>query len=344
MTIKVAVFCGHGTSQDGGWDSGCVYKHKGKTYTESALMKKVTESCVYYLRQCGIKVVTDVPANGINMVKQVKKSNAEGVKLHVAFHCDYSGAPAGTIPLYASASGRKLATAMNKRVMQYSSLKTRGVCKRTDLYELNATKAPAVIFECGSIKKDLVALVREYDAIGFGAARGICDYLGVKFDPIQMKLLDACTYYEKQILKNHLKYNGKATYTTFRKSMQGKKQVNCALFVTWALQKIKVLPNNRRIWLGNFVNGSGAATLKSKCKVMHPDKRPRWCYLHIGDIVGFQWGSSKKNLVHTMVLRGFVNGHPKWATCGGSDIKAKDLSRCRSTYEKKPIKTICRLK
>ena len=344
--MKVAVFIGHGISSDSSWDSGCVYRHKGKLYTEAELMAKVTESCVYYLRQCGITVITDAPKNRINMNRQIAMSNAENVKLHVAFHCNYSGQKQkGTMPLYASEKGRKLAALMNKRVMQYTSLKTLGLKRRPDLSELARTNAPAVIFECGGIKCDLVELVRQYDAIGFGAARGICDYLGVKFDPIQMQLLNACTYYEKQILSHHLKYSGSATYTTFRKSLLGKKLVNCALYITWALQRIKVLPTNRRIWLGNGVNGNGASTLKKKSKVMHPNKKPRWCYLHIGDICGWQWGSSKKNLVHTMVFRGFLpNGKPKWATCGGSDIKAKDLSRRRTTYEKKPIKTICRLK
>ena len=342
--MKVAVFCGHGTSTDGGWDAGCVYKHKGKVYTEASLMKKVTESCVYYLRQCGVDVVTDVPANKLNMVKQTELSNNSGVKLHVAFHCDFSGAPSGTIPLYTSAEGRKAAKWMNKYVMTYSSLKTRGLKYRKDLYELNQTNAPAVIFECGSIKADLVTLVREYDAIGFGAARGICKYLGVTFDPVQMRLLNALTALEKGIISNHFTYNGKAVYTTYNKALKGKRQVNCALYITWGLQKVGVLPYNRRIWLGNDVNGSGAAALKRKSKVMHPDKRPRWCYLHIGDVVGYQWGSSKANKVHTMVLRGWVNHHPKWATCGGSDLKAKDLSRCRKAYETKPIKTICRIK
>ena len=342
--MKVGIFIGHGISSSGTWDSGCVYTHKGKTYTEADLMKKITDSCVYYLKQCGLDIVTDVPNNRINMYEQIARSNSEHCRIHVAFHCDFSGAPAGTIPIYTSAEGRKLATAMNKYVMTYSSMKTRGVKKRDDLAELNATNATAVIFECGSIKNDLVRLVREYDAIGFGAARGICQYLGVKFNPIEMRLLNSCTHYEKAILKNHFRYDGKSTYTTYQKSLHGKKTVNCALFITWALQKIGILPSNRRIWLGNGVNGSGATTLKRKCKVLHPNKKPRWCYLHIGDIVGYQWGSSKSNRVHTMVVRGFVNGKPKWATCGGSDIKAKDLSRLRRTYEVKPIKTICRLR
>jgi len=342
--MSVSVFVGHGKSQDGSWDSGCVYKHNGKTYTEAGLMKKITESCVYYLRQCGIDVVTDVPNNNINMVRQVYLSNERHSKIHVAFHCDYDKAPSGTLPLYVSSEGRKLAALMNKYVLQYSSLKTRGLCKRMDLYELNATNMTSVIFECGSIKKDLRYLVREYDAIGFGAARGICAYLGVKFNPKQMQLLNALTTYEKGIIKNHFTYDGKATYTSYNAAKKGKKKVNCALYISWGLQKIGILPYNRRIWFGNDINGSGAVTLKRKGKVFHPNKKPRWCYLHIGDVCGWQWGSSKANKVHTMVLRGFVNGHPKWATCGGSDIKAKDLSRCRSFYEKKPIKTLYRMR
>ena len=338
--MKIAVFCGHGKSTNGAWDAGCTYGR----FSEAQLMAKVTNSCVYYLNQCGIDVITDVPANAINMVKQVEKSNAENVRIHVAFHCDYSGAPAGTLPLYASESGKKLARLMNKYVMQYSSLKTRGLARRTDLYELNATHATAVIFEVGSIKQDLRTMRFEYDAIGFGAARGICAYLGVTFNPKEMRLLNALTTVEKGILKNHFTYNGKATYNTYNKALHGKKQVNCALYITWGLQKIGVLPTNRRIWLGDKINGSGAATLRKRCKVYHPNKLPKNTWFHIGDIVGFQWGSAKSNKVHTMVLRSFENGHPKWATCGSSDIKARDLSRPRPMYERKKVKTICRLR
>lgn len=342
--MGAGVYCGHGKSIDGAFDTGCTYKYKGRLFTEAELMAKVTASCVYYLREAGVTVVTDMPGNNINMVKQVEASNRERVKIHVAFHCDYEKAPAGTLPLYTSSEGRKLAAKMNKYVLQYSSLKTRGLARRTDLYELNTTNMPAVIFEVGSIKKDLRTMRFEYDAIGFGAARGICEYMGVKFLPKQMRLLNELTKLEKKVLSNHFGYSGKATYTTFQKALKGSKKINCALFITWGLQAIKVLPTNRRIWLGNDVNGSGAKTLRNKCKVYHPDKLPKDTYFHIGDIVGFQWGSSKANKVHTMAVRGFVNGRVKWATCGSSDLKAKDLSRCRSTYDKKKVKTICRLK
>lgn len=181
MAKKVGIYCGHGVSTDGGWDSGCVYTKGGKTYTEAKLMMPITEACIKYLKASGLTVYDDAPKNERNMVKQVVLSNTKKVKLHVAFHCDYSKAPKGTIPLYYSAKGKKLASYMNKYVCKYSGLSTRGICRRTDLYELTATDMPAVIFEVGSIKADLEKMRTKYDAIGKGAAKGICEYLGVKF-------------------------------------------------------------------------------------------------------------------------------------------------------------------
>lgn len=177
MSKTVALFVGHGKSTNGGWDSGCVY---GK-YTEAGLMKPIVGYAVSYLKKSGVKVITDYPGNNINMVKQVSKSNSTGVSLHVAVHCDYSKAPSGTIPLYTSEKGKKAAKLMNRYVMKYTGIKTRGVGRRTDLYELNATNAPAVIFECGSIKADLSKMKNKPKQYGKGIAEGICKYLGVPF-------------------------------------------------------------------------------------------------------------------------------------------------------------------
>lgn len=181
MSKKVALFVGHGKSTDGSWDSGCVYKYKGKTYTEAKLMEPIAKWAIYYLKKSGVKVVTDYPKNNINMIKQVAKSNSAGVALHVALHCDYSKAPSGTIPLYTSAKGKKAAKLMNQYVVKNVGIKTRGLGDRNDLYELNATNAPAVIFECGSIKSDLSKMRKKYKQYGKGIAQGICKYLGVKF-------------------------------------------------------------------------------------------------------------------------------------------------------------------
>lgn len=174
---KASSYCGHGISTDGSYDPGCTYKG----YTEAELCMRITKACNKYLKRSGIKVITDAPDNKINMIAQVAKSNREKSAVHVAFHCDYSGAPSGTLPLYASAKGRKLAAAMNKYVVKEVKMKTRGVGHRIDLYELNATNMPAVIFECGSIKADLKTMSTKYDKIGKACAHGICKYFGVPF-------------------------------------------------------------------------------------------------------------------------------------------------------------------
>lgn len=339
MSKIIAIFAGHGVSSDGTWDSGCAY---GK-YTEAALVEQITKSAVYYLKQCKLNVITDVPRNRINMNAQIGRANEAKADLFVSVHCDYWKASSGTIPLYKSEAGRKAATIMNRYVKKYSSLRTRGLSRRTDLKELNATNMPAVIFECGAIKADIDILTHEYDAIGFGLARGICEYLNVEFEPAQYILLQKLAGLEKSILKQKFRYDGTSTNINFANAAKGDKKINCALFISWGLQRTKVLNFKQRIWLGNKVHGNGASALKAKCKVMHPDKYPHNCDLHIGDVVGFQWGSSSKNLVHTMVFMGFDKRKPIWFTCGSSDIKAKDLSRKRTAYESKRIKTICRL-
>ena len=173
----VGVYCGHGIDTAGNNDVGTVWKK----WTESGLMKDITGACVQYLRGSGVKVVTDWPGNKINMIKQVAKSNQKNVSLHVAFHCDYPPAESGTLPLYVSREGRKLAEMMNKYVTKYVGIRTRGLGYRSDLYELNKTHMPAVVFECGAIKADNKVLRKKADEYGKGAARGICKYLGVTF-------------------------------------------------------------------------------------------------------------------------------------------------------------------
>ena len=84
------------------------------------------------------------------------------------------------MPLYVSSNGKKLATALNNAVKSGLGMKSRGVVRRTDLWELNGTDMPACILETGSIKADISVLKSKSDAYGKAIAKGICDYLGVK--------------------------------------------------------------------------------------------------------------------------------------------------------------------
>ena len=174
---KIAVMCGHGTQTNGKWDSGTTYAG----YNEAALMLPITKAAVKYLRASGLTVISDADKNNNkNMVSDVAWANKEKVALYVSIHCDYSKAPSGVMPLYVSDKGKKLATALNTAIKNGMPMKSRGVVKRTDLYELNMTDAPAVILETGSIKADLKILKNNADKYGKLIAKGICSYLGIK--------------------------------------------------------------------------------------------------------------------------------------------------------------------
>lgn len=179
MSRTIAVQCGHGVSTDGSWDPGCVYKG----HTEAGLMLPITKAAVKYLRTSGVKVLSDADnGNNKNMIADVRWANNAGVELYVSIHCDYSGAPSGVMPLYVSGSGKKLAAALNKSIKADMGMKSRGVQKRTDLWELNGTDMTACILETGGIKADLSKLKDHPDKYGKAIAKGICAYMGVKFE------------------------------------------------------------------------------------------------------------------------------------------------------------------
>ena len=175
---KVAVMCGHGTQTNGKWDCGTTYAG----YNEAALMLPITKAAVKYLRASGVTVISDADKNNNkNMIADVAWANKEKVALYVSIHCDYSKAPSGVMPLYVSAQGKKLATALNTAIKNGIPMKSRGVVKRTDLYELNSTDMPACILETGSIKADLKILKGDPDKYGKFIAIGICNYLGMSY-------------------------------------------------------------------------------------------------------------------------------------------------------------------
>lgn len=174
---KIALMCGHGKSTDGSWDCGTAYGGNN----EAALMLPITKAAVKYLRASGVTVISDADTNNNkNMIADVSWANKEGVSIYVSLHCDWYKAPTGTLPLYVSAKGKTLATTINNAVMSGMGMKTRGVARRTDLYELNYTNMPACIFETGSIKADINKL-KDSDKYGKCIAKGICNYLGVAF-------------------------------------------------------------------------------------------------------------------------------------------------------------------
>lgn len=177
MSKKVALMCGHGKSTDGSWDCGTSYGGNN----EAALMLPITKAAVKYLRSWGVSVISDADNNNNkNMIADCAWSDKWGADVYVSVHCDYYKAPSGVMPLYVSTKGKQLATCLNNAVKSGMGMKSRGVVKRTDLYELNYPDAISCILETGSIKADISILKNKADAYGKCIAKGICDYLGVK--------------------------------------------------------------------------------------------------------------------------------------------------------------------
>ena len=202
MSKKVALMCGHGKSVDGSWDPGCAY---GK-YTEAGLMLPITKAAVKYLRSYGITVISDADSgNNKNMIADVRWANKQKTDIYVSIHCDYSKAPSGVMPLYVSSGGKKLATYLNKAVKSGMKMRSRGVIRRTDLWELNGTDMVACILETGAIKADLFTLKNRYDAYGKCIAKGICDYLGVEAKPYAEKPEKPATPVKKEEPKKQTK-------------------------------------------------------------------------------------------------------------------------------------------
>lgn len=175
-------YAGHGVSLDGFFDCGCTYKRNSIVYTEAALVLPIAKWATRYMRACNIKVFTDAfDNNGINMVLQVEQSNNACVDVHISIHLDFYKAPSGCLPLYCSAEGKKLALNIEKYLLGVMK-ESRGIMKRTDLYELHATDMPACVVEVGSICADLDTIINHPRLIGKAIAHGVCDYLGVDWE------------------------------------------------------------------------------------------------------------------------------------------------------------------
>ena len=180
IVYRVYIETGHGTGDDGRWDPGC----RWSSYQEAKLMIPICMSMASYLTDKGVYVYTDAfTGNNINLNVTLKRIKTNNVSVLVNVHCDYKKAPRGTMPLYRYSDQKKLAKCLNNGVHKYVKIKNRGLKKRTNLKTLNKTKGvcTACLFETGNIKKDNSILRKKYDAYGKGLAKGVCDYLGIKW-------------------------------------------------------------------------------------------------------------------------------------------------------------------
>ena len=164
--------------------------------------------------------------------------------------------------------------------------------------------------------------------------RYIRGFVTPKYDrvTIQGRIIREADEMAKKAVKDKMIYDGSATHNTYNKAKKTDKRVNCATLASYILQAVKVLPYNRRIWLSDQINGSGATTLRKKSTVSHPRKTPgallREGKLKPGDICGWKWSGG----VHTAIVHHIEGKRIYWFTGGASDFRAKKLIRRRPFY------------
>lgn len=276
----VAVMCGHGKSMNGSWDSGHTYVHNGKKYTEAALMLPITKAAVKYLRkQSGITVISDADINNNrNMVADVQWANSMKTSLYVSIHCNSIKARKGVMPLYTSAEGKKLANYLCKQIKLDLNCSSRGIVKKTGLYELTKTNCPAVILETGSLKNDLNLLIKKPDIYGKAIAKAICKYLGITFkDTTKVvnkesnlsKAAKAADVVYKAVIESKCKHQGGATSLSKMKSLH---KTTCNASASFVLQEAGILPKGKTIGHKPKVSGNAVAKKNTISKAMYGAK------------------------------------------------------------------------
>lgn len=158
--------------------------------------------------------------------------------------------------------------------------------------------------------------------------------IDVEEPPNTEQWMDVLADLADRVEANNFYYNqnpGSNSYASAMAKSGKSRRINCAAYVSWALQEYGILPEGQMIWLGKTIHGNGAGTLKSSDKVTitYPGKVPSQCDLQPGDICGFQWGDPSANQVHTMVYA----GNNQWYTAGTGDVRGLSGSRAsQSTF------------
>lgn len=166
---------GHGIEPNGVYDPGAVAADGTQEHT---LATAVCTSAAAALNRSGLNFVWESNAGAghdPDFIGSTSLANQAQVRVGVEVHFDANNAPRGGFGLYVSDDGSRLCDC----VMSYWSGSRRSNMRRTDLYFLNVTKMPAIIWECDRTmaQPDLVMLVNMGEAI----AHGICDFLGHPF-------------------------------------------------------------------------------------------------------------------------------------------------------------------
>lgn len=195
MAKIIATDDGHGKDTSG--------KRAPDGYRENEFNHYTKEHLNRELEYNKFKVVDCSPTRDDNSLQnRVNRANSANADIFVSIHFNAMGctwSKAEGIETYyhsKSAEGIKLATKIQKRLMQGTKMTDRGVKSDTVIYVsgfyvLHYTKMPAILCECGFMDNKEDRILMESDFYRRECAseicQGICDYFGIKYKTPEIK-------------------------------------------------------------------------------------------------------------------------------------------------------------
>lgn len=157
-------------------------KGYGNYGSERSRMFEVGNALSIILKRCGLIPYT--ATMGVGLEVAVAESNNAYADLHLCIHSNASnGSARGTLAMYTSEEGKKLATYIYNKLSNFTPSTDLGIKENQKLYELNNTNAIAVYIEIifHDNKDDSQLLMLNIEAIASLIARGVCLYLKIPY-------------------------------------------------------------------------------------------------------------------------------------------------------------------
>ena len=190
----VALDNGHSTKTPGK-ETPPIPELNNRIIKENEFNRAVVNYLSAELIRCGIGTLLVAPTDvDTSLSDRVNLANRNKANIYISIHYNaFDGTfegkdPSGlSVHIYPkSANGRKLAECVHKYLVQGTEQINRGI-KESDFYVLRKTKMPAILSENGFMDNKREALlmidVDFQKEVAAEHAKGICDYLGVKYVP-----------------------------------------------------------------------------------------------------------------------------------------------------------------
>lgn len=154
----------------------------GETTNEKEQMARCADYLESALKRCGCEVIN---AQYGNMYDRVRHSNEWPADLHMALHTNgFDGTVAGTrVHCYPSERSRQIGRLIQDRIAPMSLGKSERLVEGSNLYELRAPSAPAVLPEFGfhDNPEEAQWLIDNMEAIAEETCKAVCEFFAIPY-------------------------------------------------------------------------------------------------------------------------------------------------------------------